>query len=456
MGDVTAPDPTPYAGSTIGGRYRVDQLIGRGGFAWVFRALDPEDAVVAVKVLHSAEPNVVLRFARETQVLRSLPRTPHVVGYVDHGRTDDGWPYLVLEFVDGISLKEGMERCPILDPRKAATFIASVCEAFEGLHRLGVAHRDVKPENILLVRGGGVKLIDFGLIRDAQGILKLLEQSDPITTRVFQDELDQRLLVGTPEYMAPEQFTDANMEDLLHAHTDTWSDVFSLGVIFYQMLSGRLPFPMRKVPPAQFPGEVLRYMRWRMRLTTDSYIPCPGIDEALDSILRKALHHDPRLRQTDARALKHDILHYLRTGQGVPLDPPTGTVNIAVEQLDDRPADGFPSGIDTLGPTRIASGDDEVSAPSVAMIESTTATFVFAETIPDARGDPTEPQNTGQWRDAPTLIDDRRAEADREAKRADDDPLNPFLEERTSDDVFSSVDSEVAATDGDPRKGGPK
>lgn len=447
---MARPDPKDLIGALVDGRYRLEQLVGCGGFAWVYRASTTSGHDVAFKRLHNGDSSAALRFARETQVLKALPNTPYVASYIDHGQTDDGWPFLALEFVNGISLKVGIERCPMLDPDRAVTFMAVLCEAFAGLHRLGVAHRDVKPDNILLARQGGIKLIDFGLIRDAQGILKLLEQEDPVESRVFQDELDRRILVGTPEYMAPEQFSDANMETLEKAHTDTWSDVFSLGVIFYQILTGRLPFPMKKVSAQQFPTEFLRYMGWRMQLNDDAYPRCPGIDEELESILRKALRQDPRHRQPDARILKHDLTHYLRTGQGVPLDTLTRTINISMRDDDQQPH-SFEI-VDSLGPTSIASLEDSV--PSSNWIEETPSTapfmltqetppssaFICAETTPDTRHDPTEPQDTARWLEVPTMVDEDSSDRAVTTKNPIEETPNPFDDD--DGDIFSSVDSD--------------
>lgn len=435
---MARPDPNDLVGTLVGGRYRLEQLVGRGGFAWVYRASTPSGLDVAFKRLHNGDSSAILRFARETQVLKALPSTPFVASYIDGGQTDDGWPFLVLEYVAGISLKAGMERHPMLEPRKAVTFMAVLCEALAGLHRLGVAHRDVKPDNILLARQGGIKLIDFGLIRDAQGILKLLEQVDPVESRVFQDELDRRILVGTPEYMAPEQFSDANMDTLEKAHTDTWSDVFSLGVIFYQILTGRLPFPMKKVSAQQFPKEFLRYMGWRMKLTNEAYPPCPGIDGELETILRKALRQDPRHRQHDARILKHDLTHYLRTGQGVPLDAMTRTINIDMREGDQQlHALKF---VDSLGPTTIASAEDDARPSDFVEKTPVTSAFICAETIPDTRPDPTEPQETALWLDVPTIVDDASTDNAVTTRNPIEETPNPFEDEEWEANVFSSVD----------------
>ena len=188
MAEIT---PSPFLGQRIAGRYLVEELVGAGGFACVFRGTAGESERVAIKVLHSTDTMALSRFRREIKVLRSLPSNPYVVEHVDDGRTEDGHPFLVLGFVSGDTLAEKMTRWSLLEPRDAASFLSELCEAFIELHRLGVAHRDVKPENIILTADDGIKLIDFGLVRDAQGILKLLEQDEELERRIFQDEIDR-------------------------------------------------------------------------------------------------------------------------------------------------------------------------------------------------------------------------------------------------------------------------
>jgi serine/threonine protein kinase len=327
-------EETQFLRQIVCGHYYVDRLVGTGSFAWVYHAFSQQTGrEVAIKILSSDEPTAAMRFAREIEVLRALPRSPNVVGFVEEGRAPNGWPLMVLEFIDGITLRDGMNRCRALAPQKAVAFMTELCGAFVGMHQLGVAHRDIKPENVLLPRTGGIKLIDFGLIRDAQGLLKLLEAQDPLDRHLFSQELDQWTVAGTPEYMAPEQFADAQIDDPAAGRTDTWSDVFSLGVIFYQLITGQKLFPMRVVDEAEFPAEMLAYMKWRLSLTDDQLPGCPGVGAALESILRKALRQDPRRRQPDARALLEDLKRWERSGAGVSSADDARTQMVTLDQI---------------------------------------------------------------------------------------------------------------------------
>jgi len=335
MAAVEWRDPEAYLGTIVAGKYVIDRLIGAGGFAWVYHAKMVTKRHVAIKVLHARSEIARRRFEREIEVLKALPSNTYVAEYIDDGLTIDGRPFIALDFIDGITLLYGMHKCEHLAPRSAVAFVAELCKAFTELHRLGVAHRDVKPENILIDRDGGIKLIDFGLIRDAQGILKLLEQDDPVDRRVFSQDLDYRTLVGTPEYMAPEQFSDAIVDDVASIRTDTWSDVFSLGVILYEMIAGRVPFPMENFSlDEEIEQEIYRYMAERIKLSDVDIPRCPGVDEGLDSILRKALRHDPRQRQPVARVLRKELVRYLSTGKGVSRSYASRTLAIRLEPED--------------------------------------------------------------------------------------------------------------------------
>jgi serine/threonine protein kinase len=335
---VADADARALCGTLIAECYLVEEQIGSGGFAWVFRGATPMKRRVAVKVLHSTDRIAFSRFQREVKVLKSLPRNPHVVEYIDDGQTADGRPFLVMSYVEGKTLAHEMDRWNRLEPRAAAKLLSELCEAFVELHHLGVVHRDVKPENIILTARGGITLIDLGLVRDAQGILKLLEQDEQLERRIFQDEIDRWTIAGTPEYMAPEQFSDGITADAASVQTDTWSDVFSLGVILHELLAGAVPFPLKTSTETIEPRKaVLQYMLRRMRITDGEVPACQGIDPALDSIRRKALRSNPRQRQPDAQALRGELMRYLETGRGVRLAYDTFTQAVTpgyVEELE--------------------------------------------------------------------------------------------------------------------------
>ena len=158
------------SGSILPGGVRLGRLLGEGAFARVYEAwLDSGDRV-AVKVLRRREVEAERRFLREIQVSRALPSSQHVVGYRAHGSTADGRLWLAMECVDGFTLSAVMWPDNPLSVRKACGLMLQLCESFGGLHRLGIAHRDIKPANIMLADGGRtVKLMDFGLVSDAQG-----------------------------------------------------------------------------------------------------------------------------------------------------------------------------------------------------------------------------------------------------------------------------------------------
>ena len=218
----------------VDGKYRVDQIVGRGGMGAVYRAHDMRlDRDVAVKVVRAellGDPEARTRFRREAQIVAKLQH-PSVVSVFDYGTFADGGAFLVMEFVRGVDLRAALKRKGRFTAEAAVRLLSTVCSAIEAAHREGILHRDLKPENILLPEADvEVKVLDFG-------VAKLVsKQADREST---SHELLHTLtvhgqVIGTPAYMAPEQLRGGAL--------DARTDVFSLGVIAYEMLTGELPF----------------------------------------------------------------------------------------------------------------------------------------------------------------------------------------------------------------------
>jgi predicted Ser/Thr protein kinase len=242
------------------------ELLGQGGMGAVYKARQPRlDRIVAVKVLPaewSNDPAFAGRFAREARALARLTH-PHVVAVFDFGESDSLF-YFVMEYVDGINLRSILQERR-LSPPEALTIIPQVCEALQYAHEEGVVHRDIKPENILLDRKGRVKIADFGLA-------KLLDR--PAAGSMLTGS---QQVMGTPHYMAPEQI-DRPRE------VDHRADIYSLGVVFYEMLTGELPLG-RFAPPSEK----------------------AAIDGRLDEVVLRTLEREPHKRYQHASDVKSEV-----------------------------------------------------------------------------------------------------------------------------------------------------
>ncbi|MCA9518684.1 MAG: serine/threonine protein kinase [Myxococcales bacterium] len=323
-----------YLGTRTESGWTLVRLVGAGKFAWVYEAHDDGKAHrAAVKVLYRRDTQGERRFHREIKVMRELPRHPNVVGYLAHGSLGDGTPYVALEYVDGFTLQSVLQSGRRLPERTACTLMSQVCEGFRELHKLGLTHRDITPDNIMVThQGRQVKIMDFGLVQDSQGILKLFEERDVLAGHDFADNLDKGLIAGTPEYMAPEQITDPQSKDRERQETDTTADVFALSCLFYQLLNGEQLFPWA-VGSGGASGKqgLVNYLRYR-QAWTDADLRCPEwLDAELWSILRKGLARDPKQRQRTAQELGDDVRFYLETGQGVLEDDLSETLSQPVD-----------------------------------------------------------------------------------------------------------------------------
>ena len=243
------------------------ELLGQGGMGAVYKARQKQlDRLVALKILPpevGQDPAFAERFSREARSLAKLNH-PRIVSVYDFGHTKDGLYYFIMEFVDGTDLRHVIEGSQ-LDPGEALAIVPQICEALQYAHEEDLVHRDIKPENILLDKKGRVKIADFGLA-------KLLGRpaSDYTLTQAGQR-------MGTPHYMAPEQIDGAH-------EVDHRADIYSLGVVFYEMLTGQLPIG-RFAPPSQK----------------------VQVDVRLDNVVLKSLEYEPELRYQNVSEVKTDL-----------------------------------------------------------------------------------------------------------------------------------------------------
>jgi tRNA A-37 threonylcarbamoyl transferase component Bud32 len=211
----------------IANRFRVECEIGKGGMGTVYRATHLGlDRAVAVKVLKrefAADPEVADRFMREARTMARL-RHPRAAIIFDAGRLPDGRPFIVMEHVEGATLAETLARDGCFAPERAVRVAAEICDVLAEAHQLGIVHRDLKPSNIML-DGRGVCVLDFG-------IAKVLASSADTTKTCATTE--SGLIIGTPRYMSPEQCVGQSVGPA--------SDLYSVGVLLYEMLAGRPPF----------------------------------------------------------------------------------------------------------------------------------------------------------------------------------------------------------------------
>jgi serine/threonine protein kinase len=224
--------PDPLLGRTLGGKFKISKLIGEGGMGAVYvgeQALGQHTRKVAIKTLHqhlSRDEKIRVRFQREVGTLATLEH-PNTVQVYDFGTTDDGVLYIIMEFVLGRSIAEVLEKDGPMKADRVEKIIAQICGSLAEAHGKGIIHRDLKPDNIILTERAGqkefVKVLDFG-------IAKRSGEEDRNEAKLTQ----QGMVLGTPPYMSPEQFTGQPL--------DARSDIYSLSVMAYEMLTGTLPF----------------------------------------------------------------------------------------------------------------------------------------------------------------------------------------------------------------------
>ena len=291
---ATTPEPAGIAatsedlerGTVLAGRYEILQLLGRGGMGAVYKARDAElDRIVALKLIRpelARKPEILQRFKQELIFARQVTHK-NVIRIFDLGQSD-GIKFITMDFVEGQDLRALLLEKGKFPPEQAARTMLQICRALEAAHSEGVIHRDLKPQNIMVDPGGRVYVMDFGIARSAY--LPGMTQTGA--------------LIGTPEYMSPEQ---ARGEKLTER-----SDLFSLGVIFYELLANKSPYPgdaplatlwKRLQEKAKPPAEI------------DSAVPRP-----LSDIVMRALEIEPEKRFSNAREMAQQLEIWLGPSAG--------------------------------------------------------------------------------------------------------------------------------------------
>ncbi len=273
-------------GTILLGKLEIVRRLGGGGMGVVYevehRLTGHRRALKVVRPCHADRPRFMKRLLREAKVAGTL-NTDHVVETYDAGRLEDGSAYVLMELLEGCSLYEATQKRGRIEPQRMANIMAQVAEGMAIAHGAGIVHRDLKPENIFLVTSEKgeerAKILDFGVSK-----FDFMQDATRLTA--------EGTLVGTPYYMSPEQARGKSV--------DARTDVYAMGVMLYEALSGKLPFEASAV------GELF------FRIGAGDYVPldvrCPDLDPAWYEIVAKALHRDREQRQPSAEALRRALV----------------------------------------------------------------------------------------------------------------------------------------------------
>lgn len=285
-----------YLNQTLNSRYTILELLGSGGMATVYKAYDMVDArEVAIKILNGdslADENMRNRFINEAKAIASVSH-PNIVNIYDF-YCDESLAYIVMEYVKGISLRDYMKGVGVVEPRDAAHFIVQILRALQHAHDAGIYHRDIKPENILILPNASVKVSDFGIAKltHGRGI-----------------EIDDGRNFGSVRYMSPEQITNGEI--------DGRSDIYAVGVMFYELVTGRLPFDSAnddEIALMQLNDTPVRPITYN-----------PSIPVGLEQIILHAMQKNPSYRFSSAASFLVDLNEFRKNN--------TVRFDYAVEQV---------------------------------------------------------------------------------------------------------------------------
>lgn len=281
----------PLIGAQVG-NYRIVGLLGEGGMARVYRATHPEiGREVAIKVLApevAAMPDVVRRFRIEAQTVNKIDH-PNIIHIFDFGTLPDGRQFYLMELLAGESLADRIQRAGAMPLDEALAITDAILDALSAVHHAGIVHRDLKPDNVFLSQSGGrsvVKLLDFGIV-------KLLGETPFNKTRTGS-------LLGTPSYMAPEQ-CQGKVDDI-----GPRTDLYAVGCILYQMLSGILPFNAESLG-----GLLMQHITETPRPLTDRI---RGLPLALSQLVQQCLAKEPQQRPLSAAWLREQLRPFVAQG----------------------------------------------------------------------------------------------------------------------------------------------
>ena len=265
-------------GKEIDGRYEILEEIGKGGMAHVYKSRDKSlNRLVAVKVLkedYKDDKEFVRRFNVEAQAAASLSN-PHIVSIYDVG-CENGMHYIVMEYIEGETLKEYIDRVGVLPWREAANYSIQICEGIEEAHNNSVIHRDIKPQNIIMASDGVLKVTDFGIARASTQATMTMANNNTI---------------GTAHYLSPEQARGG--------YTDERTDIYSMGVVMYEMLTGQLPFDDNS--PVAI---AIKHLQETATPITDIN---PDVPNALEQIVMKAMSKEQDSRYSSITDMISDI-----------------------------------------------------------------------------------------------------------------------------------------------------
>ena len=356
--EVKKKKKDPMVGRTIGGRYEVQGLLGKGGMGAVYKAYQPAvQRMIALKVLlkEFADNETVIKRFHQEALASSRLKHPNTISVYDFGQTDDNILYIAMEYLKGESLAQTLAREKTLSPKRAVHIMRQVCKSLSEAHKAEIIHRDLKPDNIFLAEVQGerdfAKVLDFGVAK-----LKEYEGKEGTLTQAG-------MIFGTPKYMSPEQARSSKV--------DYRSDIYALGIILYEMLMGRPPF-VGDNPLSILIAHVNEQVKTFGEVRPDMNVVAP-----LEAVVFKALAKDVSLRHADVEELLDELDAVDDLLDGASYDSVRDRLPATIPG-----AAGSPS---LVGPAIVPSGTDGTAPGSIGVGGDTVV--LDASGLPVERGD---------------------------------------------------------------------